>query len=218
VQSAYIAELLWLVEQVDPEYVFVGVETDGIYEFHPEWWDDFVSIQSAVYDGVKSHNSQTHVTTYFTLPWMVDDNGQLNSEHAEVWRQLLPKIDSIAFSSYPSYVFSDREPDEYPAGYFVRAGEVAPELPIVIPEFGITGGGISIYSEAEQVQALSLILEELSTAEVQALVWFQANDNLILAQPIWLQEAFQNLGMIDLHGRSKESLALWKLVHDLPLE
>jgi hypothetical protein len=216
VRRALADELLWLVDKARPDYLLIGIEVDIFYERHPEQWDAFVAMEREVYETVKMHDPGIHVTCYHRASWSVNEHGQLRAEAAAVWRDLLAGIDSIAYSIYPNTAFPGVPVSAYPAGYFARPADIAPELPVLVPEFGMAGGGSSAYSEAEQAEVLEVMLDELATVDPVALIWFQIYDRLYLEAPPWASEAFDHIGMLDLSGTPKTSLALWQKVHDLP--
>jgi hypothetical protein len=218
VRTAYQEEILWLFDQLEPEYVLVGVEVDIMYGKHPEWWDAYLEMEGEIYDLLKRRNPAAHVTAYHTLAWSVAEDGTLREEAARVWRRLIPKIDSIAFSTYPNVSLDPDPPRTFPPGYFSRPREIAPELPILVPEFGAAGGGDTGFSESEQAGILRQMLTEFAAADPAALIWYSLYDQTYLGSPSWFKQAFRYLGMRDFSGTPKEVFILWKKVHELPEE
>jgi hypothetical protein len=164
VRQAYADELSWLFEQLHPEYVLIGIETNIFHDRHPEQWDAYVTLEAGIYDELKARAPLTHVSAYHTLDWSVNPDGSLHQAHADVWRTLLPHLDSVAYSTYPSVSLPGIPPADYPPGYFARPHDLAPDLPILVPEFGMAGGGDSGYTEAEQATVLRLMLTEMAAA------------------------------------------------------
>lgn len=218
VRGAYQQELLWLFDELLPEYVLVGIEVDIMYGRHPEWWDAYLEMEGEIYDLIKERNPATHVTAYHTLSWSVAEDGSLREEAARVWRRLIPKIDSIAFSTYPNVSLDPHPPRTFPSGYFSRPREIAPELPILVPEFGVAGGGDTGFSESEQAGILRQMLKEFAAADPVALIWYSLYDQTYLGSPSWFKQAFRYFGMYDFSGTPKEVFILWKKVHELPVE
>lgn len=215
VREAYESELLWLFDRIEPRYVMVGIEMNIMHDLHPDWWDAYREMLADVYESVKLRNPSTHVTAYHTLDWTVDSQGDLRQDNADIWRQLRPYIDSIAFSTYPNASLHGMPTNQYPAGYFSRPAEIDPSLPIFVPEFGMAGGGSSGFSEAEQAWVLRRMLSELAAANPVALIWYQAYDMLYLGAPITFQQWFDHEGMHSLDGTPKESYVIWKKVRAL---
>ena len=214
VREAYRREILWLYDQIHPEYVLVGIEVNIMYDKHPDWWDAYVAMERDVYDAIKMRNPAAHVSAYHTLDWTVDSNGQLIGDHVQEWRKLLPHIDSIAFSTYPNGALAGVPVSEYPVGYFSRAHEIEPGLPILVPEFGTAGGGS--YTNGEQAAVLRQMVGEFASANPVALIWYQPVDNAYFGAPTWFTNAFSYIGMRNLLGAPKESFGIWKKLHELP--
>jgi hypothetical protein len=214
VRQAYASELTWLFDQLDPEYVLVGIETSIFHDRHPEQWDAYVQMEAEVYDALKARNPLAHVSAYHTLDWSVNPDGSLNQAHAEVWRALLPHLDSVAFSTYPSVSLPGVPVADYPPGMFARPRDIAPDLPILVPEFGMGGGGDSGYTEAEQAEALGRMLIEMAEAAPVALIWFSLYDQPYYGVPAWFK-IFKHLGLHGPDGTPKQSFVVWKKLHAL---
>ena len=216
VRQALADELLWLVDRARPDIVLVGIEVDIFAERHPEQWSSFVAIEREIYDRVKAVAPAVHVTCYHRVNWSVDEQGRLRSAAASLWRQLLGGIDSIAYSIYPNTALPDLQVGSYPTGYFARPADIAPDLPVLVPELGMAGGGASSYTQVEQAAVLTTMLRELATVDPVAVIWFQLFDRLYLEAPQWASEAFDHIGMMDLEGTPKESFAVWQRTFELP--
>ena len=223
VSNAYKEELLWLVDELDPDIVMVGVEVDIMYFKHPDWWDAYVAMEGEIYDAIKQRNASTHVTAYFTNLFAVsivenEEDGTLipvlNEDSATVWRMLLPKIDSIAYSTYPNVLLEGVPVEAYPAGYFSLARDIAPELPILIPEFGMAADGGLLYSERAQADALRQMLTEFAAADPVALVWYQMYDVPYYGFEQY-QNRFRHIGMHDMSGTPRESFVIWQKIYAL---
>jgi hypothetical protein len=202
VRAALMAELLWLYERILPSYVITGIEMDILQIKHPDWWAPWVALHGAIYDAIKAQNAATHVTAYFRQEWAVTETGSLNAASAATWRMLLPKLDSIAFSSYPVL--------RYPAGYFSRARDIAPNLPILAAEFGVAGGEGATWTESQQVELLQRMIEELAAANPVALVYYQPFDMNYLGQPQFFKDTWSRIGLGRMDGSPKSSFVLWR--------
>jgi hypothetical protein len=216
VRRALADELLWLVEMARPEIVMVGIEVDIFAERHPEQWGAFVTMEREVHDRVKAGSPATHVTCYHRVSWSVDDQGHLRPEAAAMWQQLLGGVDSIAYSIYPNTALPDLPVASYPPGYFSRPADIAPHLPVLVPELGMAGGDGSGYTDSEQAAVLSTMLAELATVDPVAVIWFQLFDRLYLEAPQWVSDAFDHIGLFDLAGTPKESFVVWQKTFSLP--
>lgn len=210
VRDALKAELLWLFDQIDPDYVATGIEMDLMLGKHPTWWAPYVTLHGEIYDAIKAIDTSTHVTTYHTHAWSVNNNGSLNAANANTWRMLLPKLDSIAFSSYPTGQFPGQDPSSYPPGYFSRPSDIAPGLPIMLNEFGVGGGGSSGLTNTQQAELLKRMIQEFASVNPVAIVMFQAYDLNYLGQPMWFKDIFSPVGIAQMDGKIKPAYFVWK--------
>jgi hypothetical protein len=211
VSGAYQWELLDLCEKIRPEYVIVGVETDIFHDKHPDQWPAYVAMFKAIADTLTSRYPGIHVTAYFTLPWMVSPDGTIDQNHAAIWRQLQPQLASVAYSIYPEVLGLTGV--TLTPGYFIKARDIAPELPVMLPEFGVPGGPGAILDYDEQAQLLVRIFSELAQAPVELAVWFSMYDQTYLGVPDDFRRAFSCLGMHRLDGTAKKAWALWRAVY-----
>ena len=76
----------------------------------------------------------------------VDATGSLVPSAAARWRELLGAIDSIAYSIYPNTAIPGLPVASFPDGYFARPADIAPELPIMVPELGMPAGRAKSWS------------------------------------------------------------------------
>jgi len=114
------------------------------------------------------------------------------------------RIDSVGYSDY--WADGARHVEDIPPGYFLAASAVAPELPLILPEFGYRAD--EVYSEAEQEAYLRRVFSELRGHPVRAAVLYSLYDQAYLGTATWFTEAFGGIGMIRLDGTPKRSYAL----------
>ena len=214
VREAFKDELLALAEIVRPQWVMIGIEMDFFHDNHPDQWDDYAALYKECYYALQTRHKNIRIGTYFTVPWMVSNSGDLNPGNAAEWRRLLPELDFIGYSAYPGPF--PGLPADPPAGYFVKAREVAPDLPLVVPEFGIPGGSGAILTEAEQALVLERMFREFSTANVEFVAWYHCFDYHYLGAPAWFEQAFSKIGLHYQDGTPKEAWAAWQAAHDAP--
>ena len=215
VRRAYLDELYWLFDRLHPEMVLVGIEVSILHDRHPDQWDAYVQMEAEAYDTLKARDPATHVSAYHTLDWSVNPDGSLNQANAAVWRQLLPHLDSVAFSTYPSVSLAGTGALDYPQGYVARPHDIAPDLPILVPEFGTAGGGDSGFTEAQQAEVLARMLVDLAAVRPVALIWFSLYDQPYFGVPAWFK-IFKHLGFRGQDGTPKPGLVLWNKLHALP--
>jgi hypothetical protein len=131
VQQALLDEVLKLTDTVQPDYLVFGIEMNQFYDRNPGQWGAFTNLMQTLADSVNARDSSIHLTTYTNLKWLINKDGQLKTDHADVWRQLLPAIESIGYSAYPGNLFYPAL-DSIPEGYYTKPKAVAPELPLFL--------------------------------------------------------------------------------------
>jgi hypothetical protein len=190
--------------------VSVGIETDFFWESHPDQWDAFREMLCTARDRIEAIDPDIHVTTYFTLSNLIKPDGSPDQEGQAAMRELLPCIESVGYSTYPAD--GTRRLEDLPAGYFTAASEVAPDLPLIIPEFGYRSDGV--YSEEEQEAFLRSAIDELSGEQVIALVWYSLNDQTYLGVDAFFQDWFRHIGLRHLDGTPKRAHVLLGRLHN----
>lgn len=198
------AVIILAVAAIEPEIVSVGIETDFFWRAHPDQWTAFHDMLCAAGVRLRAQDSDIHVTTYFTLSSLVDREGNAIQTGQEAIRELLPCIDSVGYSDYPAD--GTLHVEDIPPGYFVAAAAVAPELPLILPEFGYRAD--DVYSESEQEAYLRRAFSELSEHPIRAAVLYSLYDQSYLGTPPWFKEAFGGIGLIRLDGTPKRSYAM----------
>ncbi len=213
VSGAILTELVALHDLVLPEYLMLGIEMDILYYKNPGQWPGFVQMFKDAATALKLSNPDVHVSSYFELQWMVDpQTGLLVEEHADLWRQLLPELESIAFSIYPGlfeFIFNI-PPFPIPEDFFAAAQQVAPGLPYVIPEFGSAGATGAAFDESDQAAIFQEMLDQLAPLDVEVATWYSAHDQLIFGEVPWFEGAFEVVGMRTQNDQPKQVWYMWR--------
>ncbi len=216
VQDALKEELLALADTLDPSYVIVGIEMNLFYDQDPGQWGGYVDLFKDLADSLHQMNSNVHVSSYFTLRWMVDPStGNLNNSHASAWQQLLPELESVGYSMYPGNGFYPH-PDSLPAGYYTKAQQVAPNKPLLLNEFGVYGGDSTSISESEQAQTMDSIFKALNGVNTELTSWYSIFDKQYLGRPAWFKDAFDAIALHYKDGTPKQGFAHWEAVYENP--
>ncbi|MBI4722088.1 MAG: T9SS type A sorting domain-containing protein, partial [Candidatus Stahlbacteria bacterium] len=199
VRQAYIDELVALVDEVDPVIVSVGIETSIFYTVRPDQWNNYVLLLQEVNDAL-SDRPEIHITAYFVLEQMISPDGTFDTTICNAWEQILPYCNSIAYSFYPN------SPDTsiYVTDYFTLVKSLAPDKPLLIPEFGCPSDTGLGFSEELQYQFMRKIVAEVSstTPSPVAIIWYQMYDTQYLGAPEWFKQ-FGTIGMRDFAGTPK---------------
>ena len=199
VRQAYVDELVALVDEINPIIVSVGIETSIFYVTRPDQWNNYVLLLKEVCDAL-SDRSEIHITAYFVLEQMISPDGTFDTDMRNAWEQILPYCSSIAYSFYPN------SPDTsiYVPDYFTLAKELAPDKPLLIPEFGCPSDTALGFSEKIQYQFMRKIVASVAatTPSPVAIIWYQMYDTQYLGAPKWFKQ-FATIGMRDFAGTPK---------------
>ena len=158
VRNAYIDELVALVAEMDPLFVSVGIEASIFYSVRPDQWENYILLMGEVRSALASY-PELHVTSYFCLDDMIDDQGNFQQPMRDAWEEIMPYCDSVAYSFYPdlsdTMFFAVED-------YFAIPKVLSPDKPLLIPEFGIRSDTTQGFSEALQNVFMSHIVSEIA--------------------------------------------------------
>lgn len=176
VVTAYVNYVSYLIDQLHPQFVNYGVESNDVH------WD---SNQFALYKDFLSKVFAQLKAKYPALPFFISF---MVSEHPvalSLASQLLPFTDYISLSAYPYTSASttadgNTDPKKFPADYFARFIDLAPDKPwgfaetgyiaedLVIPSFSLDKKGTPQW----QKDFLELVLKLTQSRKGKFLIWF----------------------------------------------
>ena len=216
VRDAYIEELLALVEEIDPVIVSVGIEATLLYDRRPDQWDNYILLLQEVNDAL-SYRPEIHITSYAVLSQIVNYDGTFNEEFRSAWEEILPYCQSVAYSFYSPVNDTTMLPNDY----FIKLKELAPDKPILIPEFGCRSDTAQGFSEQIQYDFAKKIISSVAATDPPpvAIIWYQMFDNQYLGTPEWFKTSFATIGLRDYAGTPKMTyIAFRKMKNDAGLK
>jgi hypothetical protein len=83
-------------------------------------------------------------------------------------------------------------------------------LPIMLPEYGVDGGGNSGLTELQQAMLLQRMIAEFDAVNPVALVYHQPFDMSYQGQPQWYKDLWSGIGLGRADGTSKYSYFIWR--------
>ncbi len=210
VRAAFVAYARYVVLNYHPAYLALGVEMNLYDDKHKDDLDNFKSLYADAYDQVKAISPGTQVTVTFQYE---DLQGILPTEdkHFAEWQLLkafAPRLDVMAVSTYPSFVFSSA--GAIPANYYSQLRAFT-DRPIVIAEMGYSSAagaqGLNNGTEPEQAAFLQRILAEAQDLKMPFIIWFAAWD------PSYAKDTpfgvFQHIGLLRDDNSEKPAWQLW---------
>ncbi len=138
-----------------PEYMSLGNEVNAWYIFNPETFDDYVSLYKETYDAIKEVSPATKVFVTFSYEQLLYGIGNVSGgfPHWFLIHKFMPKLDLVAFTSYPWKVFE--KPEDIPEDYYERISDHI-SVPVAFTEIGWASFSDK-FEVSEEEQALFLI-------------------------------------------------------------
>lgn len=219
--TAYVHYVDYLASQFTPQWINFGVESN-LGDWDPVEFARYKTFCAGVYAALKK--SHPDIPVFISL--MVNEEAQ-SMAYA---RQLIPYTDWIALSAYPyTHVSSgadgNTDPDRFPAGYFEKWLDLAPEKPWCFAETGYIAENLDVpeynlYKQGNanwQERYLKKIGELLRNRKGAFAVWFCYTDYdaLIPAleasgdyQPLFL--FWRDTGLFDENHQPRPALQTWR--------
>lgn len=216
----YIKYVEELIRKFKPVMLNYAVESN-LLTWEPDAFNRYKKFLSAVYSKLKSNHPELPIF----LSVMVDEsNAALQNAAA-----LMNWTDYLAFSSYPYLTVSssnggNTNPDLFPANYYNRFIDIAPNKPLAFAETGyiaedliLPTAGISKNGNVDwQKKYLQNVLELCERKNAVLFIWFCSKDydngiETIKNNGLY-QELFsfwRDIGFYDQLGQKRPSLSLW---------
>jgi hypothetical protein len=199
-RSAFIAYAKYVAFNYNPDYRALGVEVDMIFNrLGDEKFRNFQSLYFEAYDAVKSVSPDTLVFPTFQY----EDLLGVLSGTLPAWSlvdRFDPKIDMLAVSSFPSFVFADA--NEMPEDYYAPI-----QQHLIRPLAFVSIGWSSATDELDQFEYLSNALRFADQIGAQLVVWYLGRDPLFTPDTAF--EPLAKMGLQDSQGRPKQAWSLW---------
>jgi hypothetical protein len=218
--TAYINYISWLIAELHPVYVNFGVESNAL-----SWSAGQFALYNSFIGQVYTQLKNKYATIPFFTSFMVDEStGGFNYA-----TQLLPFTDFIGLSAYPYITVSssangNTNPQNFPANYFEKFTNLAPEKPLVIAETGYIAQNLSVTAynldkqgtTAWQRDYLEKMLAFCNDKKAKMFIWFCSKDydagnarlkNLGVYQDIFA--FWQDTGLKEEHGIERPACKSW---------
>jgi hypothetical protein len=199
------------------------MEVDLYEAARPDDFDNFVSLYFEAYDAVKDISPETLVFPTFQMEAiqnLLSPAGQSGGPGAvSRWHLVLdfePKVDILAITTYPSFVFAT--PDDIPPDYYDQLRRYS-DAPIAIAAAGYSSGpgreGINEGTEEEQEAFLHRLFQDAQRLDMAFVVWFASTDPPFVQEPPL--DLLQYIGLRRADGSAKPAWQVWTEEADQPL-
>ncbi len=178
--AVYVSYISFLIDQFQPTYVNYGVESNVLL-WNPSSFNLYKDFLSNVYPQLKSK----YPSIPFFISFIVDESSEGYSNAV----QLLPFTDFIGLSAYPYITVSssangNTDPKLFPANYFEKFINLAPNKPMAFAETGYIAENLILPSyslnkqgnENWQKDYLEMICQLCNKYQAKFLIWFCNKD------------------------------------------
>jgi hypothetical protein len=220
VVTSYVRYVSYLIDQLEPQFVNYGVESNDVH------WD---GSHFAAYKDFLSKVLLQLRAAYPQLPFFISFMVNEDPAALSLTTQLLPYSDYIGLSAYPYASASttadgNTDPKKFPADYFTRFLNLAPDKPWCFAETGYIAQNLVIpsYSLNRQGTAqwqndyLNMICKLCNDRKAKFLVWFchadyDAGSDRLRAMGLYddLFGLWQDIGLKDEHNVQRPAYQLW---------
>jgi hypothetical protein len=218
--TAYVRYVSYLIDQLHPQFVNYGVESNDVH-WNAAQFDLYREFLSKVNAQLKSKYPQLP----FFISFMVNEDPLALSFAS----QLLPYTEYISLSAYPyasasSTADGNTDPKKFPADYFTRFLNLAPNKPWGFAETGYIAQDLDIPSFSLhkngnpqwQKDYLELIAQLCNSRKAKFLIWFchadyDAGCNRLKAMGLYddLFGLWKDIGLKDENNVERPAYQLW---------
>jgi len=219
VRLAFIAYVKYVTLNYKPRYLAIGLEVNMYYREQPDDFDNFVSLYQEAYDEVKRISPDTFVFPTFQLEEMLSllSPSATNAQQWQLLKRFEGKMDVMALTTYPSFVFD--KPEAIPTNYLGQVGKYT-NLPVAIAAAGYSSGpgrdGLNEGSEGQQASFLRWLIAQASQLKMPFVVWNLITDPVEATPPPF--DLYNNIGLRRADGSAKPAWDFWVETAARPLE
>ena len=218
IRAAFIAYAKYLALNYKPAYLALGAEVDMFFNRRGDAaFRNFQSLYFEAYDAVKEMSPSTLVFPTFQYE---DLQGILRTGESTLpgWSLVTrfePKIDVLAISSFPGFVYKSAA--EVPSEYY-RQLRGRFQMPIAFVSVGWSSAPRVDEvqgREADQASFLRRALAEAEDISAVVFIWYLGRD--LTLGPSAGFESLAATGLFDVEGRPKVAWLVWRIYADRPV-
>ncbi|XYI02367.1 hypothetical protein ACMHYB_22470 [Sorangium sp. So ce1128] len=117
VHQAFLTYARRIVDELQPDYLLIGVEVNLLTRSNPALWPGYAALHQEVYAALKAEHPDLPIgVSVFCIPYFPEYSGEddLDAQLAGL-ADLEPHVDTVAFSLHPfmSALLADTFPDDY---------------------------------------------------------------------------------------------------------
>lgn len=216
IRAAFIAYAKYMALNYKPAYMALGVEVDMFFHRRGDAaFRNFQSLYFEAYDAVKEVSPATLVFPTFQYEDLL---GLVGGSRQPAWSlipRFEPKIDMVAVSSFPGFVYANV--GAIPANYYsqLRARTDKPIAFVSVGWSSVPANGTGqVEGEAEQAAFLRRLFREAEQLGAELVVWYLARDPSVTPGAAFMPLASTGLYRAD--GQPKSAWLVWRELADRP--
>lgn len=223
IENALFDHISYLINQFNPTYVLVGMESNDLYTHTPEKWEDYKDLMGNLRTRVKTAFPSVKISESITLHnWFEVDVSDQATFQAEI-RDYVNQMDFAAISYYPFFK------GQHNAKQFQKAFDFLHEnvsIPIAFVEtthlandLSIPSYNIDIKSDAkEQDEYLRSLLLNADEKDYLFVIWWSFRDYDALWETFPedvkdIGKIWRDTGLEDENGSPRPAFESWKEVY-----
>ena len=212
VRAAFVAYAKYLALNYKPAYMALGVEVNMFFNQRGDGaFRSFQSLYFEAYDAVKEVSPHTLVFPTFQYEVLLGilNTGEKNPPTWGLISRFEPKIDLLAVSSFPGFVF--KTASEMPVGYYGQLqGRSSHPIAFVSLGWGTSSSSPDpdLVLEGEQANFLRRAMAEAENLSARMVIWYLARDPVI--SPVSGFDPLRTSGLYRLDGRPKLAWMVWR--------
>ncbi len=218
VKTAYLNYVRRIIEELDPDYLAIGIEANIVISKAPKLWAPYAALNAHVYQAIKREHPRLPVfaTVQYEHLRGIEDEAKRNLKHQRpAVAQLLRHSDYLALSTYR---YGTVHPNPMSSSYFDVAKSFG--KPIAIAESGAMSKGVKIFgmrlpAEAEdQTRFVSGLLQHATRNRFPFVVnWvaidFEPGLKRLPGSVREVAKAWVYTGLQTSNGQNKPALIVW---------
>ncbi|MEW6094155.1 MAG: glycosyl hydrolase 53 family protein [Chloroflexota bacterium] len=158
----WIEEAKNIARDFKPKYFSLGNEINDYFYFHPEDWEEYLSLYDQARAEIKAVSPDTKVFAVFSLNHMLENN------QFDLLETFNDRADLIGFTTYPWQEYND--PIDIPIDYYSQLQDYV-NKPIAFTEIGWPSSQEQGSSEQEQAEFLIRFLELTKDMDLEMVNW-----------------------------------------------
>lgn len=217
VKKAYLYYVLQAVDYFHPDFLAIGIESNMLVSKARGRWNDYVELNSYIYDEVKRLHPDLPIFStvqYEHMRGLLSDSKENAQYQNDAVKELLKHSDYLALSTYKSTSMLDIQGEDY-FGAALAFGK-----PVAIAESGANSKPITVAgqeypaTEEDQVKFVSDILNNAAKHKFPFVVNFVPIDFDALMKKLPEGMDIANIwvhnGLLDSNHKAKPALAVWR--------